>query len=126
MPSLPVSFTAVALEGFFLAPLFPAAIVAATKLLPQELHVSGIGFAAAFGAVGACVLPFAVGAIAESKGVQVLMPIVLAMLALDASIWAMLPGLRRDGKMRGVEDGDGRLPGRKDNVMGWLKERVGL
>lgn len=38
--------------GFFLGPLFPAAIVVATKLLPQRLHVSAIGFAAAFGGGG--------------------------------------------------------------------------
>jgi fucose permease len=58
--------------GFFLGPLFPAAIVVATKLLPARLHVSAIGFAAAFGGGGAAVLPFAVGAIAQAKGVQVL------------------------------------------------------
>ena len=85
----------VALEGFFLAPLFPAAVVAATKLLPAHLHVAGIGFAAAFGAAGACILPFAVGAIAQAKGVQVLMPIVLAMLVADAAVWALLPSLKQ-------------------------------
>lgn len=38
--------------GFFLGPLFPAAIVVATKLLPQRLHVSAVGFSAAFGGGG--------------------------------------------------------------------------
>ncbi|MCJ1282949.1 hypothetical protein MMC26_002275 [Xylographa opegraphella] len=94
VPNQYVSFVMVALEGFFLAPLFPAAVVAATKLLPTHLHVAGIGFAAAFGAAGACVLPFAVGAIAQAKGVQVLMPIVLAMLVADAAVWALLPSLK--------------------------------
>ena len=42
-------------------------------------------------------LPFAVGAIAQAKGVQVLMPIVLAMLVADAAVWAFLPGVRRGG-----------------------------
>ena len=96
MPSLPASFTAVAIEGFFLGPMFPAAVVAATKILPQHLHVAGIGFAAAFGACGACIMPFAVGAIAQAKGVQVLMPIVLALLVADAATWALLPGLKRE------------------------------
>jgi fucose permease len=95
VPSIPVSFLAVALEGFFLGPLFPGAVVAATKILPPHLHVSGIGFAAAIGAAGACLLPFAVGAIAQAKGVQVLMPIVLAMFVLDAAIWYMLPSLKK-------------------------------
>lgn len=53
--------------GFLLGPLFPAAVVVATKLLPRNLHVSAIGFAAAFGGGGAALLPFAVGAIAQAK-----------------------------------------------------------
>lgn len=100
VPSIPVSFVAVTLEGFFLGPLFPAAIVATTKILPSHLHVSGIAFAAAIGAGGACVLPFAIGAIAQAKGVQVLMPIVLAFLAVDVAIWATLPGLKRVKKVK--------------------------
>lgn len=42
-----------------------------TKLLPKRLHVAAVGFAAAVGASGATVLPFLVGAIAQSKGVAV-------------------------------------------------------
>lgn len=78
--------------GFFLGPLFPAAIVVATKLLPRELHVSAIGFAAAFGGGGAAVLPFAVGAIAQARGVQVLQPIVFALFVAILALWCMLPG----------------------------------
>jgi len=78
--------------GFFLGPLFPAAIVVATKLLPRRLHVSAIGFAAAFGGGGAAVLPFAVGAIAQAKGVQVLQPIALALFVAILALWCTLPG----------------------------------
>ena len=94
VPVFAVSTTGVAFVGFFLGPFFPAAVSAAAKLLPKHLHVGAIGFAAAFGAAGACVLPFAVGGIAQAKGVQVLMPIVLAMLVLDGGIWALLPSLK--------------------------------
>ncbi len=45
-------------------------------------------------------MPFAVGAIAQARGVWVLMPIVLAMLVVDAGIWSLLPGL---GKKKGAE-----------------------
>lgn len=91
--------------GFFLGPLFPAAIVVATKLLPRRLHVSAIGFAAAFGGGGAAVLPFVVGAIAQAKGVQVLQPIVLALLAVILALWCMLPGGFKKGGFRnsGIE-----------------------
>lgn len=93
IPNFNVSAVAVALLGFFLAPLFPAAVVAATKLLPKHLHVAAVGFAAAFGASGACILPFAVGAIAQAKGVQVLQPVVLALLVVCLAVWLWIPRL---------------------------------
>jgi len=73
--------------------MFPAAVVAMTKLLPKRLHVAAVGFAAAVGASGATVLPFAVGAIANSRGVQVLQPVVLALLATILLVWLLLPKL---------------------------------
>ena len=36
-------------------------------------------------------LPFAVGAIAQAKGVQTLQPVVLGLLALLLAIWLTLP-----------------------------------
>ncbi|KAH8731059.1 major facilitator superfamily domain-containing protein [Phaeosphaeriaceae sp. PMI808] len=91
VPQFYVSAVAVSLQGFFLGPLFPAAIVVATKLLPRHLHVSAIGFAAAFGGSGGAILPFAVGAIAQAKGVQVLQPIILALLGVILGLWLCLP-----------------------------------
>ncbi|ORY15599.1 major facilitator superfamily domain-containing protein [Clohesyomyces aquaticus] len=95
VPQFYVSAIAIALQGFFLGPLFPAAVVAATKLLPRHLHVSAIGFAAAFGGSGAAIFPFAVGAIAQAKGVQVLQPVVLALLGVILVLWLGLPKIRR-------------------------------
>ncbi|KAI0382291.1 MFS general substrate transporter [Hypomontagnella monticulosa] len=91
VPQFYVSAVAVGLQGFFIGPLFPAAIVAMSKLLPRHLHVGAIGFAAAFGGSGAAVLPFAVGAIAQAKGVQVLQPIILALLGVILMFWIGLP-----------------------------------
>ncbi|KAI8635524.1 putative MFS transporter [Xylariaceae sp. FL1651] len=98
VPQFIVSAVAVGLQGFFIGPLFPAAIVAMSKLLPRHLHVGAIGFAAAFGGSGAAVLPFAVGAIAQAKGVQVLQPIILALLAAIFLVWCGLPriGKKKD------------------------------
>jgi fucose permease len=107
VPQFYVSAVAVSLQGFFLGPLFPAAIVAATKLLPRHLHVSAIGFAAAFGGSGAAIFPFAVGAIAQAKGVQVLQPIVLALFGVILGLWLCLPKIRRKSDREWVEfDGD--------------------
>lgn len=58
--------------------------------------MAGIGFAIASGAGGACALPFAVGAIAQAKGVQVLMPIVLAMLVANLGVWRWLPNTKQE------------------------------
>jgi len=93
IPNFFVSAVMISLVGFFLAPLFPAAVVALTKLLPKRLHVAAVGFAAAFGASGACVLPFAVGAIANAAGVKVLQPIILASLVLCLAVWLFIPKL---------------------------------
>ncbi|ETS81356.1 hypothetical protein PFICI_06358 [Pestalotiopsis fici W106-1] len=97
VPQLIVSAVAVGLQGFFLGPLFPATIVIMSRLLPRHLHVGAIGFAAAFGSSGAAILPFAVGAIAQAKGVQVLQPIILALLVVILGLWLGLPRIvKRD------------------------------
>jgi hypothetical protein len=51
-----------------------------------------IGFAAAFGGGGAALFPFAVGAIAQAKGVHVLQPIALALITVILLLWSSLPG----------------------------------
>lgn len=98
VPNFAVSAVAVALQGFFLGPMFPAAVIACTRLLPKHLHVSGIGFAAAFGGSGGALWPFITGVIAQKKGVQVLQPIILALLACIWLLWLALPriGKKRD------------------------------
>jgi fucose permease len=92
IPSFISSAIFAAFLGFFLSNLFPAAIVVTTKLLPKHLHLSSIGFAAAFGGGGAALFPFAVGAIAQAKGVEVLQPIALALIAAIFAVWCVLPG----------------------------------
>lgn len=69
--------------------------MACTKLLPKHLHVSSIGFAAAFGGSGGAIFPYAVGAIAQVKGVQVLQPIILALMAVIWGLWVMLPRMNK-------------------------------
>ena len=96
MPSFIGGSIAVAFVGFFLGPLFPAVVVALTKLLPKHMHVPAIGFAAAFGGGGACVLPFGVGAIAQNAGVQVLQPIIMGTLVVVTLLWAIgMPRIKK-------------------------------
>ncbi|PQE31527.1 hypothetical protein CJF32_00011274 [Rutstroemia sp. NJR-2017a WRK4] len=91
VPSFYVSAVAIALLGMFLGPLFPTAIVLVTKLMPKELHVGSIGFATALGGSGGAIFPFVVGAIAQSKGVQTLQPVVVAILVVIAGLWCLVP-----------------------------------
>lgn len=102
VPSFSVSAIFVVLQGFFLGPLFPAIVVAATKGLPPYLHVSVIGFAGAFGGEGGAPLPFAIGSLAQAKGVTVLQPIIPAVLAVLLMVWLCFPKLEKKnthGKM---------------------------
>ncbi|OQE28360.1 hypothetical protein PENSTE_c003G06133 [Penicillium steckii] len=96
VPQFYASAVAVALQGFFLGPLFPGVIVMIAKLLPRHLHVSSIGFAAAFGGSGAAILPFAVGALAQAKGVRVLQPFIIALSGAIFLAWLGLPRVKKE------------------------------
>ncbi|KAJ5094997.1 hypothetical protein N7532_007288 [Penicillium argentinense] len=91
VPQFYASAIAVSFQGFFLGPLFPGVVVMITKLLPRHLHVSSIGFAAAFGGSGAAILPFAVGALAQAKGVRVLQPFIIGLSGAIFLAWVALP-----------------------------------
>ncbi|KAJ5756912.1 uncharacterized protein N7511_007094 [Penicillium nucicola] len=94
VPQFYASAVAVSFQGFFLGPLFPGAIVMVTKLLPRHLHVTSIGFVAAFGGSGAAILPFAVGVLAQAKGVKVLQPFIIALSGAILLTWLGLPRVK--------------------------------
>lgn len=95
VPEFIVSAVAVAFLGFFLGPLFPGAVMVTAKLLPKRIHVSAIGFAMAIGGTGGTVFPFIIGAIAGSKGVGVLQPIILSLVAVVAAVWLSFPRIQK-------------------------------
>lgn len=105
-------------------PLFPAAIVAATKLLPAEYHVSAIGFAAAFGGGGAAVFPFVVGVIAQAKGVGVLQPIAVAILSFILLVWSALPGGLRRGGLEQARDRREGVGHELRRLYGWFRSQA--
>ncbi|KAH0615158.1 uncharacterized protein H6S33_000794 [Morchella sextelata] len=100
IPQFVVSAAMVAMIGFFIGMPIPAAIVVVTKTLPPELHVIAVGFSTAFAVSGSAVVPFAVGALAQSKGVQVLQPIIVALLAAQLGLWFFVPRVA-EGKQGG-------------------------
>lgn len=125
VPNFAASAVFVTFLGFFLGPLFPAAVVATTKLLPPDYHVSALGFATAFGGGGAAVFPFVVGAISQAKGVEVLQPIIVSILSFILLVWLSLPGGLRPG---GLEQARARREGVGHELrrfFRWLKFKTG-
>ncbi|KAK2616621.1 hypothetical protein QQS21_000444 [Conoideocrella luteorostrata] len=95
VPQFVVSAVAVSLLGFFLGPLFPGAVMVTAKLLPKRIHVSAIGFAMALGGTGGTVFPFIIGAVASSKGIGALQPIVLALIGVVTLVWLSFPKVQK-------------------------------
>ncbi|KAH6605084.1 hypothetical protein Trco_006791 [Trichoderma cornu-damae] len=102
VPDMIVTAVASALLGLALGPIYPTAVVLMTKVLPRSLHISAIGFATAIGGSGSAVLPFAVGAIAQAKGVQTLQPIVLSSCVAMLIVWLFLQRHRPKDKEEGI------------------------
>ncbi|OTB06714.1 hypothetical protein M426DRAFT_72182 [Hypoxylon sp. CI-4A] len=88
-----VSAVAIALLGFCLGPLFPNGVVTMTGLLPRELHVAAISFVVLIGQVGGALLPFALGALAETLGIEVFQVVVFAQLVATLLVWLAFPRL---------------------------------
>ncbi|RSM14125.1 hypothetical protein CDV31_005587 [Fusarium ambrosium] len=124
VPDFVASVIFVMLLGFFLGPLFPAAIVAATKLLPTDYHISALGFASAVGGGGAAIGPFAVGAIAQQTGVQVLQPIVLGILAFIIAVWTLLPGGFRKGGLEMAREQKLKPGGNVREIWSWIRMKA--
>lgn len=99
-------------------------MIVATKVLPKDYHVSAIGFAAAFGGGGAAVLPFAVGAIAQKEGVEVLQPIVLAVLVMLVILWLLLPGGMKRGDLEKARKNKEGIGSEFVGAYKWLKDRL--
>lgn len=90
VPQFLVSAFAVSLIGFFTGTIFPGVVVVATRLLPKDVQVPAIGFAAALAMGGGSVFPFIIGAIAQAKGVNILQPFMLAMLTAALGVWVAI------------------------------------
>ncbi|KAG9017974.1 hypothetical protein FRB90_012799 [Tulasnella sp. 427] len=87
VPSLIENAIAVSFVGLFLGPIYPVSINVAAGILPAWLLVGAIGFIGAFGQAGGAVFPFMTGAIASKFGVQVLQPVMLALMFAQLALW---------------------------------------
>ncbi|UKZ58921.1 uncharacterized protein TrAtP1_000243 [Trichoderma atroviride] len=85
-----VSAVMAALIGVSTGMIMPSGIRMMTKLLPPEKHLASVGFATAFAVSGSSIFPFAVGALAQAYGVQVLQPVALALFAAQLLLWLFI------------------------------------
>ncbi|EJU05957.1 MFS general substrate transporter [Dacryopinax primogenitus] len=87
---------AVSVIGLLLGPFYPWVVGTGQRLFPAWLLTGCIGWIASFGQAGSAVFPFLTGALAQKYGIQVLQPVLVAMIVAEAAIWSVIPlGERR-------------------------------
>lgn len=105
VPQLIAQGIALAIMGTALGPLFPIMVeTAARKIRPRALHTTAIAFIVSFGSAGSALMPFIVGLIAQARGIEVLAPILVALLAAQAFCWALLGDPRKKANMEDRTD----------------------
>ena len=89
-----VSVVLMVVLGFLMGPLFPSGVIVLTQLLPKELHIAAVSFAASLGQVGGALLPFGIGAIVDGLGIGVFRYAILVQSVLAMVLWAAFARLR--------------------------------
>ncbi|PWN49173.1 MFS general substrate transporter [Violaceomyces palustris] len=90
VPNVVANAVSLAFQGFFLGPIFPIMVhVASRRIRPRSLFTPGLSFIISFGAAGSALFPLIVGIAAEkaSKGIEILAPILIALLSVQVLIW---------------------------------------
>lgn len=91
IPNVVGDAVAVSLLGLLLGPVYPLATGVFSKLLPQNIQMSALGFIASMGSSGGALAPFLTGLLAQKVGTFVLNPICIALFAVMGTSWAFLP-----------------------------------
>jgi len=61
-----------------------------SDVLPSRLVPSAIGFLASFGSMGAALLPWLAGNLAQQYGMWILLPYVIALTAIMLVLWVIM------------------------------------
>lgn len=78
------------LTGFSLGPIYPTTIAVISRIIPQRLLPSSIGFAAGTSAIGGAFLPWLAGNMAQGLGLWTLLPYVIVLSAVMLLVWWVL------------------------------------
>ncbi|TLD26814.1 hypothetical protein PspLS_05327 [Pyricularia sp. CBS 133598] len=91
VPNIIASATALSIMGFFLGPFFATGVSVGSKLLPRKVRSQGLSLIFVVAQAGASLFPSLTGIIATRVGVQVLQPIVLALIVAGGICWWLVP-----------------------------------
>ncbi|ORX40812.1 major facilitator superfamily domain-containing protein [Kockovaella imperatae] len=89
-----------ALVGVFLGPIYPAALMVISKILPDEIRGGVMGLTGTAGGAGAAAMPFVTGALSDRFGIWILQPFTVALLGADLILWFLVPTKRIQAKRR--------------------------
>ncbi|KAI0741091.1 hypothetical protein C8Q76DRAFT_607788, partial [Earliella scabrosa] len=95
VPSLVGGAVAVSGVGMLFGPMYPLVMNHSRKVLPPWLLSGSIGWIAGFGQAGSAFLPFLTGAFASRFGIEVMQPLVVAMMSVMIALWIFVPGSPR-------------------------------
>jgi fucose permease len=87
VPTAAVASLALALLGFFLAPLFPTVMSLAPKLTVARLVPTAVGVMVGVSVIGGAIFPWLAGVLAQAAGAWTLMPYAITLSALLAVVW---------------------------------------
>ncbi|TLS28413.1 hypothetical protein PpBr36_01577 [Pyricularia pennisetigena] len=91
VPNIIANATALSIMGFFFGPFFATGVSVGSKLLPRKVRSQGLSLIFVVAQAGASLFPSLTGIIATREGVQVLQPIVLALIVAGGTCWWLIP-----------------------------------
>jgi fucose permease len=85
--------------GFFFGPFFASGMQVAKETIPRKVRGNALALIFVVAQLGAAVFPAITGAIASKKGVEVLQPFAVGLIALTGVSWWFVPtkSIEREG-----------------------------
>ncbi len=90
VPVYVVSAIGLGLIGFSFGPIYPTTIALISNMVSARILPSAIGFMVSLGSIGAAVLPWFAGMVAEHVGLWSLMPYVIVLTTVMVCLWRAL------------------------------------
>ncbi len=86
-PSDLLALLGLSLTGFSLGPIFPTTIALLSRLVPNKLVASAIGFVASLASMGAALFPWLAGNLAQAVGLWIILPYAIGLSVVMLFLW---------------------------------------